>query len=85
MSLKPKRSRTNPLSEHKARDRALILPLIGLIVLLPPVAGIFQLDLRILGIPFTALYLFFIWGLLILGAALISRQLRNSGSHNENS
>lgn len=65
------------LSAHKVRDRALILPLVGLVILTPPVAGIFQLDLRIAGIPFTVLYLFAVWGLLIAGAAVLSQQLRD--------
>jgi len=66
-----------PLRHRKARDRALILPLVGLILLTPPVAGIFQLDAKIAGVPFTAVYLFAVWALLIAGAAALSRQLHN--------
>ena len=69
-----------PLHHRKARDRALILPLVGFILLTPPVAGIFQLETKIAGMPFTALYLFAIWAMLIAGAAVLSRQLRD---HNE--
>ena len=71
-----------PLSQRKARDRALILPLVGFILLTPPVAGIFQLDAKIAGLPFTVLYLFAVWAMLIAGAAALSpRQLpaRRSG------
>jgi hypothetical protein len=66
-----------PLRHRKTRDRALILPLVGLILLTPPLAGIFQLDAKIAGVPFTAIYLFAVWGLLIAGAAALSRQLRD--------
>lgn len=66
------------LAERKTRDRALILPLVGLLLLIPPVATIFQLDLRIAGVPFTALYLLVIWALLITIAALLSLRLRDS-------
>lgn len=66
-----------PLRHRKTRDRALILPLVGLILLTPPLAGIFQLDAKIAGVPFTAIYLFAAWGLLIAGAAALSRQLRD--------
>ena len=65
-----------PLRYRKARDRALILPLAGVILLTPPVAGIFQLDAKIAGMPFTLLYLFAVWAILIAGAAALSRQLR---------
>lgn len=61
----------------KARDRSVILLLVGLALLVPPFAGIFQLDVRIAGIPFTALYLFLVWGMLIAGAAALSRRLRD--------
>ena len=65
-----------PLSDRKISDRALILPLVGALLLLPPLAVIFQLDARVFGIPFTAFYLFVVWGALILGAALLSRQIQ---------
>ncbi len=68
-----------PLRHRKTRDRALILPLAGLILLTPPVAGIFHLDVKIAGIPFTLVYLFAVWALLIAGAAALSRRLRDGG------
>ena len=64
-----------PLRHRKARDRALILPLAGLILLTPPVAGIFHLEAKIAGLPFTGVYLFAVWAILIAGAAVLSRQL----------
>lgn len=70
-------------SNHKTRDRAALLPIIGLLLLIPPIADVFQLDARIGGIPVTALYLFAVWGLLIAGAALLSRKLRSADSGDE--
>jgi hypothetical protein len=67
-----------PLRHRKIRDRAFILFLVGLILLTPPVAGIFQLDEKISGIPFTLVYLFVVWALLIAGAARFSNQLRDN-------
>lgn len=69
-----------PLLHRKARDRALILPLVGLILLTPPFAGIFQLDVKIAGVPFTVIYLFVVWAILIAGAAMLSRQLRDGNT-----
>jgi hypothetical protein len=66
-----------PLSDRKISDRALILPLVGSLLLLPPLAGLFQLDDRILGIPFTGLYLFAVWAALIVGGAALARRLQH--------
>ena len=71
-----------PLSERKANDRAMILLLVGCLLLTPPLAGIFQLDTRILGIPFTGFYLFAVWAGLIAGAAALSRRIQNSAEWN---
>jgi len=70
-------SSDRPLRHRKTRDRALILPLAGFILLMPPVADIFQLETRLAGVPFTAAYLFFVWALLIAGAAALSGRLRD--------
>lgn len=67
-----------PLADRKAQDRALLLPLVGLLLLIPPIANLFQLDVRFAGVPFTALYLFFVWAALIAGAAALSPRLRDS-------
>jgi hypothetical protein len=67
-----------PLSDRKTGDRAIILPLVGCLLLTPPLAGIFQLDIRILGIPFTGFYLFAVWAGLIVGAAVLSRRIQKS-------
>jgi hypothetical protein len=66
-----------PFADHKAHDRALILPIVGLLLLIPPIADLFQLETRIAGVPFTALYLFVVWGALIAGAFALSRRLRD--------
>ena len=66
-----------PLHHRKIRDRALILPLVGLILLMPPVAGGFHLEIMIAGLPFTGVYLFVVWAMLIAGAAALSRRLRD--------
>jgi len=67
-----------PASDRKDSDRSFILTLVGALLLTPPLAGIFQLDVRVLGIPFTGLYLFVVWAALIAGTALLSRRLRHS-------
>jgi hypothetical protein len=82
--MKPEADDPNrPLSDRKTSDRALILPLVGFLLLMPPIAGIFQLDIRILGIPFTAFYLFLVWAALIVGAAVLSRRVQQRDDWNE--
>ena len=66
------------LRRRKARDRSLVLLLIGIVMLLPPGAALFQLDARLFGTPFTLVYVFFVWGGLILGAAILARRLQDS-------
>jgi hypothetical protein len=68
----------HPISDRKTSDRALVLLLVGCLLLTPPLASIFQLDLRIMGIPFTGIYLFVVWGALIAGAAFLSRRMHSS-------
>jgi hypothetical protein len=64
-----------PLRHRKARDRALILPVIGAILLLPPIARIFAIDAGIGGVPLPVIYVFAVWAALIVGAAALSRHL----------
>ena len=76
--MKPRAESDHPISDRKTSDRALILLLVGCVLLLPPVANIFLLDLRIMGIPFTGIYLFAVWGGLIVGGAILSRRLQSN-------
>lgn len=64
-----------PHEPGKIRDRALVLPLAGFALVMPPMAGIFQLDLKIAGVPFTLIYLFAVWAGLIAGSWRLSRHL----------
>jgi hypothetical protein len=68
--------RDRPPGDRKAQDRARVLPLVGLILLLPPVAGVLRLEGAVFGVPLTLAYLFLVWALLIVAAALLSRRLR---------
>lgn len=65
------------LAPRKTVERALLLPLIGLLLFIPPIAGIFDINTLIGGIPFTVIYLFVVWGLLIFSAFRLSRNLAN--------
>lgn len=60
---------------QKLQDKAALIPLIGLLFLMPPIAGIFQIESKFFGIPFTLLYLFIVWAGLIVGTFILSRSL----------
>lgn len=68
--------RDRPPGDRKAQDRARILPFVGLILLLPPVAGVLRLDGALFGVPLTLAYVFGVWAGLIAAAAALSRRLR---------
>lgn len=70
------RRRTDqPLRHRKARDRAAILPLVGAILFLPPVAGVFRMEASIGGIPLIVVCIFGVWAALIAGAAVLAPRL----------
>lgn len=66
------------LRRRKARDRSFVLTLLGVALLLPPAAGLFQLEGKLFGLPATLIYLFAVWAGLIAGAGLIARRLLES-------
>ena len=53
----------------RAGERSAALFLLGLVLLLPPVLGIFSIDLLVFSVPLLFVYLFLAWGLLIVLAA----------------
>ena len=59
----------------KLRDAALILPIAGILLLMPPVLSLFQTDDPDAGGPPVAIYVFSIWALLICCSFWLSRRL----------
>lgn len=64
-----------PRQGRKARDAALLLPLVGFIALMPPVAGVFAIEGTLFGVPVVLLYVFLVWGVLIALAVRVARAL----------
>lgn len=63
------------MTRQKARDAALLLPLFGLLLLMPPFVGLLQGVAGFAGIPAVALYIFIVWAALIAVGMLLSRRL----------
>lgn len=84
MSASPLESRSGatpgaqPMAHRKAQDRAMILPIIGFALLMPPFGTAFELDAKIAGVPFTLIYLFAVWAGLILCGWRLSRVLSDA-------
>lgn len=63
------------LPPRRLSDMATIAPILGLILLTPPVIGLFATEGTIFGAPVILIYLFAVWFGLIALAAILSRQL----------
>lgn len=61
---------------RKARDRALVLTVAGIVFLMPPVAAIFLVHGTLFGIPLPLVYIFAVWLLLVAGALLLKPGLQ---------
>lgn len=62
----------------RLRDAAVLLPFVGLLLLMPPFIGLVPLDARVAGIPALFLYVFGVWAVLIVLAALLAHRLQGS-------
>lgn len=72
--------RPHPISaptqrEGRARDAAVLLPLLGLFLLMPPIIGLFALPVTVAGMPLIVAYVFGVWLALVVVAALLARAL----------
>ena len=66
------------LIRRKVRDRSGALVLVGTVLLMPPIGGLARIDGTIFGIPIPLAYMFGVWAVLIIGAFLLSRPLRDT-------
>lgn len=64
---------------RRAQDLAVIVPILGVVLMLPPVVGLFaQPDRSIFGLPLIVVYLFGLWFALILMAYSLARHLNRA-------
>ena len=61
--------------DRKLVSAALFVTILGTMLLLPPLANVFQLQRRFLGVPVELIYLFVCWIVLIAIAFWLSRRL----------
>jgi len=60
---------------RKWQEAALITPVVGMFILMPPFISIFSIDASLFGIPLIVLYIFVVWALLILMTRFLSAKL----------
>lgn len=60
---------------RRTRDLALLLPLGGLLLLMPPYIGIFDQPIFVAGIPLLPAYIFTVWAVCIVLAVVLSRRV----------
>ncbi|HUF57031.1 MAG TPA: hypothetical protein VMM55_10785 [Thermohalobaculum sp.] len=76
----PGRSRADrALRARRLREVAILLPVAGLVLTMPPVANVFALPVRLGGVPLVVAYIFVVWAALILAARAIGRRLARNG------
>lgn len=63
------------MDRGKIVSAALFLTVLGALLILPPLANVFQLQQRFFGIPAEVIYLFVSWVALLAGAYLLGRRL----------
>lgn len=67
------------MERRKLVSAALVLTLLGVLLVMPPIANVFQIPRLVLGVPTAVLYLFFVWVLLIVGAGWLGTRLPREG------
>lgn len=68
--------------QQRAREAALLLPVVGFLLLIPPLMTIFGGHSHILGSPVLSAYIFGVWLVLIVASWLLARRL-SAGRHDE--
>jgi hypothetical protein len=63
------------MERRKLESAALFLSILGVLLILPPLAVVFQLERRVFGVPLEVIYLFVCWLGLIAGAYWLGRRL----------
>jgi hypothetical protein len=63
------------MERRKLESAALFLTIAGALLIMPPLALVFQVHRRFLGIPIEVIYLFLAWAALIAGAWWLGKRL----------
>lgn len=68
--------RGHPIPESRKREHAVfMLPVLGIVLIIPPLLILFTAPIRIFGVPLETVYLFSVWILLIIGALISTHHM----------
>ena len=71
------------MDRRKLESAALFLTIVGALLIMPPLAVVFQIERRVFGLPAEVIYLFIVWLLLILGAWWLGKRLPRQSSEDD--
>lgn len=72
--------KNSPMPEIRKREHtALMVPIVGALLIVPPLLTLFAAPYRIFGAPLETIYLFVIWIAMIVGGVLASRPMPRAG------
>jgi hypothetical protein len=63
------------MDRRKLESAALFLTILGAMLIMPPLATVFQIERRIFGLPAEVIYLFLAWAALVAGAWWLGKRL----------
>ena len=63
------------MERRKLESAALFLTIAGTLLIMPPIAMVFQIERRVFGIPSEVIYLFIVWAALVAGSWWLGRRL----------
>lgn len=63
------------MERRKLEAMALFITVFGVLLIIPPIALVFQLERRLFGLPIEVIYLFVCWAGLVAGAFWLGRRL----------
>ncbi len=70
-------------SLQRLSDRALAIPLVGFVLLMPPLLPLFARSVSVLGVPLLVVYVFGVWLLLILAGRWAALALQAAADAHE--
>lgn len=63
------------MERGKIVSAALLLTVAGAMLIMPPLALVFQWHMRLFGLPVAVIYIFVVWAALVAGARALARRM----------
>lgn len=70
---------TTPTTRTKIRDAVALMAVLGTFLVMPPILGVVNQPTSVFSLPTIVVYVFAVWGALIVGTRFIARRAARSG------